>query len=101
MVFGTDGLNKPDKSIPSDEFPAGSDRAFFNRAAVTRHERELPHDDFRRAHDDFRGAHNNWRRSYDHDIRMAFESLVPASMPLPSAFGIKTSGHGEEGDSAG
>jgi hypothetical protein len=32
---------------------------FFNRTAVAHHERELPHDDFRRAHYDFRGAHFN------------------------------------------
>ena len=69
---------------------------FFNRAAVTPHERELPHDDFRRAHYDFRDAHFDWRRSY-HDFRMTFISRVLA----PSAFRKNTSGGSEEGNNAG
>jgi hypothetical protein len=69
---------------------------FFNRAAVTHHERELPHDDFRRPHDDFRGAHYDWRRA-NYDFRMTFISRVL----VPSAFRKNTSGSSEEGDNAG
>jgi hypothetical protein len=61
----------------------------FDRAAVAHHERELPHDDFRRAHYDY-------RRSY-YDFRMSFVSRVP----VPSAFRNNTSGRGKEGDNAG
>jgi hypothetical protein len=61
----------------------------FNQAAVTHHERELPHDDFRRAHYDC-------RRSY-YDFRMSFVSRVP----VPFAFRNNTSGSGDEGDNAG
>jgi hypothetical protein len=57
---------------------------------------ELPHDDFRRAHFDYRDAHYDWRRS-DYDFRMTLVTLVP----VPSAFGNKTSGGSEEGDNAG
>jgi hypothetical protein len=69
---------------------------FFNRAAVNHQERELPHDDFRRAHYDYRGAHYDWRRFY-YDFRTTFVSRVP----VPSAFRNKTSGSSEEGDNAG
>ena len=70
---------------------------FFNRAAVTHHERELPHDDFRRAHYDFRDGHYDYRRSY-YDFRTTV--VTPMSVPS-SAFGNKTSGGREEGDNAG
>ena len=69
---------------------------FFNRAAVTHHERELPHDDDRRAHYDFRDGHYDYRRSY-YDRRTTMVTPVP----VPSAFGNKTSGGREEGDNAG
>jgi hypothetical protein len=68
---------------------------FFNQAAAVHHECELPHDDFRRAHHDHRSAHYDWRGS-DYDFRMTFISPVP----VPSAFGNKTSSGGEEGDNA-
>ena len=70
---------------------------FFNRAAVARHEHELPHDDFRRAHNHFWGAHFYWRRP-NYDFVMMFISRV---FVMPFASRENTSGGGEEGDNAG
>jgi len=69
---------------------------YFNRAAIAHHERELPHDDFRRAHYDYRGAHYDYRRSY-YGFVMMFVSRVPA----PFAFADQTAGGSEEGDKTG
>ena len=68
----------------------------FEQAAIAHQERELSHDDFRRAHYYFWGAHDNCRRSY-YDFVMMFVSRVPA----PPAFRNKTSGISKEGDHAG
>jgi hypothetical protein len=84
-------------NAPSDEFLTDSVRAFFfNRLLLLHHERELPHDDFRRAHHDFRDPHYYWRRP-NYDFVMMFIPRVP----VPSAFRENTSGGGEEGDNAG
>jgi hypothetical protein len=69
---------------------------YFNWAAVTHHERELPHDDFRRAHDNFRGAHYDHRRSH-----YGFIMMFVSRMSFPSAFRKNTSGGCEEADNTG
>ena len=55
-------------------------------------ERELPHDNFRRAHNDNRGMHDEWWRPYDDCI---------VSMAVPSTFRHQASRRREEGDEAG
>jgi len=72
--------------------------AFFNQAAVTHHQRELPHDDFGRMHYDFPGFYYDFRMTSE---TLVSETLVPAIMSMRSAFGNKTSGRSEDGDNAG
>ena len=63
-VFGT---SRPMSYRPVQNEP------LFNRPAVTRHERTLPHDNHRRAHYDFRGTHYEWWRSHKNFV-MTFVS---------------------------
>lgn len=69
-------------NIRSDEFPPTQAEPFSTGLSLLHHERELPHDDFRRPH---------------YDFQMSFISRALA----PSAFRKNTSGGGEEGDNAG
>ena len=63
---------------------------------LAQHEREPPHDDFRRPDYNQWSAHDDRRRSYDYDFRMMTGPVVT----VPSAFCSNPSGSSQEGNAA-